>query len=527
MKVFKWKGKKSQIPAISNQYPIDPQQVPDIFVHIYTNTMMGAKRIGYVRVPVRDDSLSNVNASWYQIKDPTNNFDGPSPGLLLANLRLMTGPQANAPRGTIRYDNETLLNIYAFVYSCVELSPETHSQKIRARVEINFCDLRPNETAKPEEKRKDNKLVHKMYFESTHKTRNPIFGGKECKGEFLAATAKVTGGIEMAPNVNVTVSNLEDKIMFTENYREIGSCYISPNQCKIVKGQQGELKDMEPTVYTLIGGDGRIQGKILMFLAFSKNLKDSITLNDFKAYFDVKFQKFKLNVACIGARNLDANCPNPEVIYRIPSYELEIKYVPTSQQQEIDDRKSEKNNAKKKALQEQAQKELNKDMAPAVEPPPELTQKELYLFASYESSYLSTLKERNPNICLTSKIKNLLLPKNHIYWPRMEIQIIQKGLLMTSEYFTTVNLIECTDGPQFRVDLFNEKLGITKLGSSGTNKADGKESKGNAHLGVEPVHVDKEGNRVDVQVFFEGDHDHEKQDRELESDPETERCYKS
>lgn len=459
---------------------------------------MGAKRIGYVRVPVRDDSLSNINASWYQIKDPTNNYDGPSPGLLLANLRLMTGPQANAPRGTIRYDNETLLNIYAFVYSCVELSPETPSQKIRARIEFNFCDLRPNETAKPEEKRKDNKLVHKMYFESTHKTRNPIFGGKECKGEFLAATAKVTGGLEMAPNVIVTASNLEDKIMFTEKYREIGSCYVSPNQCKIVKGQPGELKDMEPAVYTLMGTDGRIQGKILMFLAFSKNLKDSITLNDFKAYFDVKFQKFKLNVACVGVRNLDSNCPNPEVIYRIPSYELEIKYVPTGQQEDIDRRKSEKNKAKKKALEEEAQREQNKDMSPIPEPLPELVQEELYLFASYESSYLSTLKERNPNICLTSKIKNLQLPKNQIYWPRMEIHVIQKGLLMTSEYFTTVNLIECTDGPQFKVDIFNEKLGITKQGSSGTNKEEGKEGKGKSHLGVASDHPDQEGNRVDA-----------------------------
>ena len=79
------------------------------------------------------------------IKDPQNNYDGKSPGLILANLRLLQGEGCKAPRPANRYDNETTLNVYCYVYSCVELAPQARFDKVRARIEMSFCDLRPNQ----------------------------------------------------------------------------------------------------------------------------------------------------------------------------------------------------------------------------------------------------------------------------------------------------------------------------------------------------------------------------------------------
>ena len=107
MKKYKWKGKKVQAEPIGEVYPIDTQQVPDVFLHIYTKTMFGGqKRIGYVRITANDPSMSHNFANWYMIKDPQNNVDGRSPGMLLANLRMLQGDATKAPRSLNRYDNE-------------------------------------------------------------------------------------------------------------------------------------------------------------------------------------------------------------------------------------------------------------------------------------------------------------------------------------------------------------------------------------------------------------------------------------
>ena len=115
-----------------------------------------------------------------------------------------------------------------------------------------------------------------MIIESSHITRNPIFG-KDLKGETIVAQAKVTGSIDLAPSLILNVTNLMEPVMFSDNkFKEIGSCYISPSQCRIVKGVPGELNGAEPQYYTIMGPSGTIEGKILMMVAFSKNLKEAI-----------------------------------------------------------------------------------------------------------------------------------------------------------------------------------------------------------------------------------------------------------
>lgn len=450
------------------------------------------------------------------IKDPQNNYDGKSPGLILANLRLLQGEGCKAPRPANRYDNETTLNVYCYVYSCVELAPQARFDKVRARIEMSFCDLRPNQDTydqlqqekqkkidenkeaanpgapadskdkdkkddklKPGDKKTDKKLVHPMIIESQHITKNPIFGD-DLKGEVIVAPAKVTGGLDMAPSLILTVYNLEDPELFSKGkYKEIGSCYISPAQCRVVKGHPGELAGVEPQYYTLMGPGGTIQGKILMLIAFSKNLKESLPAEDFKKEFELKTNKYRLDFSCIGLRNLDSKCLTPEVTLRIPSYQLMIRYKHAANEGEIDAQETKIKNKRKEFEKPELKKQKSSSSkTPVKEEPPlmdrgkEVKLGEELLYWNPEpdtGSYISTLIEYNPNICTTNKIRSFDMPENPLYWPRLEIQVFQKSqLLLHSEYFTTVDLVECSDKlPKHNVTVLKEKLGMIKKSTDG------------------------------------------------------------
>lgn len=506
LKKFKWKGKKVQAEPISEQYPVDTQQVPDIFINIYTtSTFKGERRIGYVRVPANEASLSHNFANWYQIKDPTNNFDGKSPGILLANLRLLQGEATKTPRSMNRYDNEAQLNVYCYIYSCVELSPESPSDRVRARIELSFCDLNPNGQAfedqrkeierareeaqeaqeegqegeeaeqddeeksalstgkksrkgrdeKKEEKKDKRKSAHPMIIESDHLTKNPIFG-KNRKGEVIIASAKVPGGIDMAPNMIVSIYNAEEKnILGGGGYKPIGNCYISPKQCRVVKGLVGELAGAEPQYHTIMGPGGTIEGKILMLVAFSKNMKESIAPGEFVNQFDLKTNKYKLDFSCIGIRNLDSSCPNPQVTLRIPSYRLMLRFKQGTASSDEPPKKG-----------KEAEKPVYHDRGFEVEYGGEV----MYEYEKPdENQYVSSLIDYNPNICSCASIAELDLPENPLFWPRVEIEVLQiNTVMMNSQYFTTLDLIECADHlPKYNSDVLKEKLGIIRRSGDG------------------------------------------------------------
>lgn len=511
MKRFKWKGKKIQVEPITESYPIDIQQVPDIFIHLYTKTFLGRKRIGYVRVAANDPTMSQSLAYWYTVKDPQNNFEGRSPGILLANLRLMQGDSVKAPRQTIRYDSETILNFYAFAYSAMELCPELDSHEVRARIDFTFCDLRPNENQFHEEKKerkklseqsvkkmidegamgdsemvsrrpsehkekkpgeREKKVKHSMIIESEHKTRNPIFGLNQ-KGEIIMAQAKITGGLAMAPSIIVNVYNCEknafNKLIKNDKPELIGSCYISPAQCQIVKGASGELNNVEPQFYTIQGPDGTNQGKILLFICFSKNLKESISESEFKKAFKLKMKKFKLDFSCIGLRNLDTSCPAPELTLRIPSYRLLIKFDPCKSQSEYE--------TKLKALSDTKKPLEKKDD----QEDPSATEQALgqtipYLVDEQDTvRIISGLKDSNPNICCTSGVSELYMPAKPLFWPRAEIEAKYTNILrLETKYFTTVDLVDYCEGySKSQSDLLKEKIGMKRKGG---DAGDGEEA---------------------------------------------------
>ena len=46
---------------------------------------------------------------------------------------------------------------------------------------------------------------------------------------------------------------------------------------------------------------------------------------------------------------------------------------------------------------------------------------------------------------MTNEVKEFEMPSKPLYWPRVEVEVTYKNaLMMTTEYFTTVDLVECS-----------------------------------------------------------------------------------
>jgi hypothetical protein len=305
-----------------------------------------------------------------------------------------------------------------------------------------------------------------MIIESEHKTKNPIFGINQ-KGELIMAQAKITGGLAMAPSIIVNVYNTEKKTLFGKGKPEfIGSCYISPAQCQVVKGIPGELNNVEPQFYTIHAPDGTVQGKVLLYIFFSKNLKECVSEIDFKRAFELKMKKFQLDFSCIGLRNLDTSCPAPEITLRIPSYRLMIKFDPAKTQADYDTKLKEiadKNKPKKKDDKKEVKPEEKKD-----EPPSEQLLGETIPFLADElgARINSSLKDYNPNVCCASSVKEYSMPAKPLFWPRVEIEVKYTNMLrLDTTYFTTLDLIDFAAGySKSQAILFKEKMGMKRKG---------------------------------------------------------------
>lgn len=81
------------------------------------------------------------NPAWYQLKDPMDHNEGNSPGMILADVRLLFGEKGRVPRPNLKIYDVAKINIYCYIYACYELEPELESEEVQARIEINFGKL--------------------------------------------------------------------------------------------------------------------------------------------------------------------------------------------------------------------------------------------------------------------------------------------------------------------------------------------------------------------------------------------------
>lgn len=379
--------------------------------------------------------VESNNPVWYQLKNPFDHSEGNTPGMILSNVQLLSGQQSKIPRPNLKVYDIVKIRLYCFIYACYELEPETESEEVKARIEINFAKLHSmqkvilnfpkiiskiflicfGKTGKNGEFLEDD-----MSFNSKFSTKNPIFG-KNQKGVFTQAETEIMGSVELAPNFNLQVKNIHQSgySILGKSNKTIGTLSMHPTD----KSKFYRLRDdnditdkLKPKFYT-IKREGKITGKILGFFAYSITGKNEISFEKFTNVFKISMKKFKFDFSVVGLRNLDSKNPNPEISLKIPSYEFEVQILPGNTQEN-----------------ENSVQPKNPEKVRYYDP------------LEYKKSVSSSLLDYNPNICQCINIEDFILPSDPLYWPRGEITILNKsGTLGEEKLFHTVNLIECCD----------------------------------------------------------------------------------
>jgi len=444
-RLFSFKGTKGAIPDIKANFPKDLNQVPDIFLNVLQNGLRGWSRIGYVRIPVTLKNIESNRPTWYDVQNPHNHESRDPIGILLADVRLLKGPETEAPRATAKHQNDVAIKFFAFVFGCFELDPEVLSDNIHARVEVFFNNLGPKFSESGEDS---------SGFSATSSalTRNPVF----CKGQGLVCygETKVIGSVEYAPNIRIVVRNMKKGGIFSSEYI-IGSTSIHPTEKNYVHSLKND-SDLDPDniaspKFITIRKDGKITGKLLAYLAYSEGVTDKVTIDRFRRAMFVNYTNYNLNFACIGLRNLDQENPQPEIELRIPSYGVSLKYIPSTSTEH-----------------EKPPAPIFDSKVDTETTPDQITgwKGVLKYDIGHMEGVISNLKSFNPNICLASKIEEIRLPSNPIFLPRAELVIKSTSSSFFWEVlYTSINLVECLDSISSTfIKSYLRDLGIEKFG---------------------------------------------------------------
>eukprot|EP00004_Rigifila_ramosa_P005707 TRINITY_DN16378_c0_g1_i1.p1 TRINITY_DN16378_c0_g1~~TRINITY_DN16378_c0_g1_i1.p1 ORF type:complete len:1467 (-),score=375.36 TRINITY_DN16378_c0_g1_i1:84-3968(-) len=105
-------------PEVTQPYPEDPSQVPDIMVYLEKVDMIGKTRLCYLRIPVKD--AKNTAPTWYVLKEdksvdaiPKGEFPGQILMRVQCGLQAQLGPQAR-PQITRPNMEKYLLRVHVY-----------------------------------------------------------------------------------------------------------------------------------------------------------------------------------------------------------------------------------------------------------------------------------------------------------------------------------------------------------------------------------------------------------------------------
>lgn len=133
---YTWGGYSgARIKDIEEPFPLDKSQVPDVIIDLYTDGLLGDRRVGYLRKPVAD-LPKDGNPRWYSFKsvDSHSDIQGFSPGMILASItfRLSSDPLlANKSR-----PRRKKFILHYFMYAGYNLAPRLEEADVKASYTI-------------------------------------------------------------------------------------------------------------------------------------------------------------------------------------------------------------------------------------------------------------------------------------------------------------------------------------------------------------------------------------------------------
>ena len=97
-----WKYKNTQVIDLGLTkdvvLPADAEQIPDIFIDVYTTkTFGGDTRIAYLRLKAKDCFATKPKPAWFRLKSPFNDTGNKRAGALMASIQFTRIKNPDAP----------------------------------------------------------------------------------------------------------------------------------------------------------------------------------------------------------------------------------------------------------------------------------------------------------------------------------------------------------------------------------------------------------------------------------------------
>ena len=263
--------------------PADKTQIPDIFISLYTTGFMGEKKVGYLRLPVSNETISNADPKWYHLRSVENQADSSPYAFALLNIQFKLDNKSAGARIPKRRNIKAKYYFIAFVYAAYDLAPGLYGEEIEPQLEIRIPPEKP--------------FVPKN---NNQKGKNPVWN------EFLHRDIELDENLEFAPNLVVTVTN---KLNSGE---KVGEFSIPAVECKTIKNYNDYL--LEPKLF-MLKKEGEPSGRIMAHFTLVKNPKKID--KDFFKRNKIKKIKADIEFSLIGIRNLIPAFKNPVIRLKV------------------------------------------------------------------------------------------------------------------------------------------------------------------------------------------------------------------
>lgn len=303
MVYFTWGSSYSGelLPEIREPFPIDPSQIPDLIIDLYSDGLFGEKRIGYIRMPVSSIE-PNESPMWLPFKsiDKHSNIGDSSPGLILVSVFFgiespenSKGPKLK-PRKVDRF-------LYYNIYCGIEMAPSLEDKDTKLSLKIFCGDI----------------FVKHNYQENKHNTsnKNPVWEWEGYK------SVQLHEDLHFEQNLRVEVHNTSKTLGLFDDNTQIGQFSIPLHALSTEKSKK-------PNFYHVVNSneEGVSQGRIIASFFISK---DKLSTNP---CLDPELEMLNcdIEIALVGIRGLKPPYEDLKLTLEIPGYTKAPEYITPS-----------------------------------------------------------------------------------------------------------------------------------------------------------------------------------------------------
>ena len=258
------------LTPIIQQFPKDLQQVPDIFINLYTG-LNNSERIGFIRMKAEEVFYRPPIPRWLHFHPIDMNKD--SPGSILCNIQFIHDNE-NSKRIFKQKGIMKNYKLFAHIVSAFEIDPKYADDNIETKITVDNSD--------------QNKSTMKLVG------RYPFWN------ELLELNVELDWKLDFAPDVGITLFQTNKKTIFGKAYdEEIGKFTVPVRSIQKFKTY--------PHYFNLIRNSEKVGRVLAMFYICPANQKD-IERITFPIHDSLKkFKRARIKIFILGGRNVDFN----------------------------------------------------------------------------------------------------------------------------------------------------------------------------------------------------------------------------